>query len=133
MQILLTSAEVAPFAKVGGLADVAGALPYALAACGGGYPCDYAWLWLYRAYIHIRLHGCSISLLTHRHGTADVSVFTTVHDGVPFYFVQAWPLSLGKMTKAYLGWEQDIPRFIFFNQIAMATAWELGRRLGLVP
>lgn len=34
MKILLVSAEVAPFAKVGGLADVAGALPKALQALG---------------------------------------------------------------------------------------------------
>ena len=34
MKILLISAEVAPFAKTGGLADVAGALPLALAARG---------------------------------------------------------------------------------------------------
>src|SRR5688572_3377248 len=34
MKILIVSAEVAPFAKVGGLADVAGALPKALAAQG---------------------------------------------------------------------------------------------------
>jgi len=34
MKILLTSAEVAPFAKVGGLADVAGALPKALRDLG---------------------------------------------------------------------------------------------------
>lgn len=34
MKILIISAEVAPFAKVGGLADVAGALPKALTALG---------------------------------------------------------------------------------------------------
>jgi starch synthase len=34
LKILLVSAEVAPFAKVGGLADVAGALPLALRALG---------------------------------------------------------------------------------------------------
>ena len=30
MKILIVSAEVVPFSKTGGLADVAGALPYAL-------------------------------------------------------------------------------------------------------
>src|SRR3990172_9970812 len=34
LKVLIVSAEVAPFAKVGGLADVAGALPKALKALG---------------------------------------------------------------------------------------------------
>src|SRR5438874_2930505 len=34
MKVLFVAAEVAPFAKVGGLADVAGALPKALRAVG---------------------------------------------------------------------------------------------------
>src|SRR5436305_9738566 len=34
LKVLFLSAEVAPFAKAGGLADVAGALPKALAALG---------------------------------------------------------------------------------------------------
>ena len=34
MKVLLASAEVTPFAKVGGLADVAGSLPKALAQRG---------------------------------------------------------------------------------------------------
>jgi starch synthase len=34
LRILLMASEVAPFAKTGGLADVAGALPRALAALG---------------------------------------------------------------------------------------------------
>ncbi|HEX2623251.1 MAG TPA: glycogen/starch synthase, partial [Phototrophicaceae bacterium] len=79
----------------------------------------------------------NISLLfqfpfTHRLGTAEARVYTTVYEGVPFYFVQAWPF-FGDDGSVYSEWSWDVPRFIFFNQLVMATAWELNERLGWFP
>lgn len=131
MKVLLTSAEVTPFAKVGGLADVAGALPYALQRAGVDTRVIMPGYGFIQHFPHkiTRLFNFPFE---HRYGTADVNVYTTVHHGVPFYFVQATPF-FGSDQQVYLDWDLDIPRFIFFNQISMATAWELGRRLGWFP
>lgn len=131
MKVLLMSAEVAPFAKVGGMADVAGALPHALRRVGIDARV------IMPGYGFIEHHAHKITRLfnfsfEHRYGISDVHVYTSVDKGTPFYFVQAYPY-FGQDDAVYLGWDSDVPRFIFFNQIAMATAWELGRRLGWFP
>jgi starch synthase len=55
-----------------------------------------------------------------------------VYDGVPFYFLQGWPF-FGIEAQVYDGGGQDIARYVFFNQAAMAAAWELRTRLGWFP
>jgi starch synthase len=131
MKILMVSAEAVPFAKVGGLADVVGSLPAALRQAGVDARV------IIPGYGFIDHSKYNISRLfsfdfTHRTGTTRVDVYTCVHDGVPFYLVQGHPF-FGHESKVYLGWNEDVPRFIFFNQIALATAWQLGERLGWFP
>ncbi|MEO1287583.1 MAG: glycogen/starch synthase [Chloroflexota bacterium] len=131
MKVMLVSAEAAPFAKVGGLADVVGSLPAALRNEGivarvimpgyGFIPHD--------KYDISRLFSFPF---THRKGVTDVHVFTCVHDGVPIYFVQGFPY-FGEEDTVYTEWNWDVPRFIFFNQITMAVAWQLQDRLGWFP
>jgi len=131
MKVMIVSAEVAPFAKVGGLADVVGSLPAALREEGVDARV------IMPGYGFIEHYKYDISRLfsfpfTHRKGTTTVHVYTCVHDGVPIYFVQGYPY-FGNDTTVYTEWNWDVPRFIFFNQIAMAVAWQLQDRLGWFP
>ncbi|MBC8097808.1 MAG: glycogen/starch synthase, partial [Armatimonadetes bacterium] len=131
LNVLITSAEAVPFAKVGGMADVVGSLPAALRRLGVDARV------ILPGYGFINHFEHNIALLfqfnfAHRQGTAEVRVFSTVHDGVPIYFVQAYPF-FGMDASVYTEWNWDVPRFIFFSQLVLATAWELRQRTEWFP
>jgi starch synthase len=131
VNVLFTSVEAAPFAKVGGMADVVGSLPAALRRLGidarvlmpgtGSIPHDKFHI-SYRFSFKFR----------HRGGISDVHVYGTDYKGVPVYFVQSWPY-IGQERSVYQEVSQDYPRFIFFSQVAQAFAWELRQREGWFP
>ncbi len=129
--VLFVSAEAAPFAKVGGMADVVGSLPGALRRLG----VDARVLLPYYGFIDSERYSI-IPLFTfpfdRRTGTTQVQVFTTTYQQVPVYFVQGWPF-FGEERQVYSQWDWDMPRFIFFSQVAMAVAWELRARLDWFP
>lgn len=126
LKVLMVAAEAVPFVKTGGLADVAGSLPHALAAQNID-----ARLVLphYRAIdeaqfplrpletLHLPFDG-----LVHRATIYSVEPPTDV----PVYFVDAPPYF--QRDKPY-GYEDDILRFGFFSRICL----ELSARLGWVP
>ncbi|MBZ0275903.1 MAG: glycogen synthase [Anaerolineae bacterium] len=129
--VLFVSAEADPFAKVGGLADVVGSLPQALRSIGIDARV------IMPLYGFIDLEKYKIQYLfsfpfSRSTGTTDVQVFMTEHGGVPFYFVRGWPY-FGPDSSVYSTWDWDVPRFIFFNQVTMAVAWELRQRTGWFP
>jgi len=129
--VLFVSAEAAPFAKTGGLADVVGSLPKALRQLG----IDARVVMPFYGFLDYQRFNLShlFSFQFPRTvGLSDVHVHTTIHEGVPFYFVQCWP-HFGIEGEVYGGWEWDMPRFIFLSQIAMAVAWELKVRTGWFP
>jgi starch synthase len=131
MNILFTSAEAAPFAKVGGLADVIGSLPKALTRLG----VDARVIMPLYGSIDQRRYRISHLFsfpFSRRTGTTEVQVFTTVYEGVPFYFIKGWPF-FGDEGEVYTTWDWDVPRFVFFDQAVMAVAWELRERLGWFP
>jgi starch synthase len=131
LNVLFVATEAVPFAKVGGMADVVGSLPAALRkfhvdarVLMPGYG-----LVNHSAYNISLLFSFDVAL---KEGLADVHVYSTVYDGVPFYFVQVWPF-FGNDHNVYTEWSWDSPRFILFNQTVIGTAWELGKRLGWFP
>lgn len=131
MRILLTSSEAVPFAKVGGLADVVGSLPKALRKR------DVDARVIIPGYGHIDHLKYNISHLFkfeffHQQGMTEVNLYTCIYDDVPFYLLQAWPY-FGQEGSVYTHWNWDMERFIFFNQIVMATIWQLKERLDWFP
>lgn len=129
--ILFVSAEVDPFAKVGGLADVAGSLPKALRRNG----VDVRVVMPMYGFIDRQRYGIELLLsfsLKRPTGTTDVEILTAEYDSVPIYFIQALPF-FGDEGTVYGDWTWDSPRFIFFNQAVMALADELEKRLGWFP
>jgi starch synthase len=131
MKVFIVSAEAVPFAKVGGLADVVGSLPAALRVQGVDARVIMPGYGLIE---HLKHHISRLFSFqfTHRKGASLIDVYTCIHDGVPIYFVQGWPY-FGQDSSVYTDWNWDVPRFIFFNQIAMAVAWQLQERLGWFP
>lgn len=129
--VLLTSAEVDPFAKVGGLADVAGSLPKALRKHG----IDARVLMPHYGMIdNARWNIQPLFSFTyfHRSGNIDVQVSHTEYDGVPIYFVRA-PWFFGDERAVYGDWDYDMPRFVFYNQLTIEVIAELNRRYGWLP
>lgn len=131
MNVLFVAAEAAPFAKTGGLGDVVGSLPKVLRQHG----VDARVLIPQYGVIPWDKYGIQPLFnfkLPRRPGTSDVFISTTEYEGVPIYFLRAWPY-FGDDTSIYTTVEWDIPRFIFFCQAALGTAWELGNRLNWFP
>lgn len=131
MNILFVTAEMDPFAKVGGLADVVGALPAALRAAGD----DARVIMPLYGTINQNKYGIEYRFsfqLTRRTGAAEIHVFSTLHHGVPVYFLKSWPF-FGDEHSVYTDWDWDSPRFIFFSQAVLAAADELAQREGWFP
>ncbi len=125
MNVLFVAAEMAPFAKVGGMGDVIGSLPKALRATGVD------------ARVLMPMHGPISRIAYHieplfqfqfsrRNGTADVYISYTEYDGVPVYFLSSWPF-FGEGGSVYTTGDWDMPRFIFFSQAIQAVAWHLSQ------
>lgn len=128
MHVLFLTAEAEPFVKIGGLADVAGALPVALRQISGGFgesskfdirmvlPFHYA----------IKRNGFLPKFLGEfpiKKGQADLNcqVYQSLKDGVPVYFIDGLPLT-GKKAVYSRYPEQDGEKFIFFSLAALKLA-----------
>lgn len=131
MNVLLISAEVDPFAKVGGLADVVGSLPKALRELN----IDARVLMPYYRFIdpqRFNIEPLFSFRLARPTGSIDVSLFTTTHEGVPVYFLRGLPY-FGEEGAVYSDWEHDAPRFVFFCQAALAAAEAMLENSGWFP
>lgn len=127
MRVLFIAAEMAPFAKTGGLGDVVGSLPAVLRGKGVDARVLIPLHGPIKAAYGDRLERRFTFPFSRRVGTADVHIYATEQDGVPVYFLESWPF-FGEGDSIYTDLDWDRQRFIFFSQAAMATAWELGQR-----
>jgi starch synthase len=123
LKILFLAAEAAPFVKVGGLGDVAGSLPRALARLGHdvrlaipGYGA-IDWPRLRperRARFDVPRSG----------GALPAEVWETTSDGVPVYLVTGPPIPTDSRIYGD-SIEEDGPKFIFFSLAALAACRRL--------
>jgi starch synthase len=127
LKILLVSAEVAPFAKVGGLADVAGALPKALRAMGHDVRVvmpRYGSIDVEKYRLHPVLRELPVPLA---HQRVNASVLEgRIGQDVPVYFIDN-PQFFGR--EGMYGFWDDDARFIYFSRAAL----EMLRPLGFQP
>ncbi len=122
LNILLASTEAVPFAKSGGLADVAGSLPGALRALGH----DARLVLPHYGMIDDAAFGIRPVFtfnLARPAETLAVQVSRCDVEGVPAYFVKGRPW-FGDDRQLYYGWDWDVPRFLFFSQaVVKMLAW----------
>jgi starch synthase len=117
LKILLVAAEVAPFAKVGGLADVAGALPKALKAMGH----DVRVVMPRYGSIDVEKYGLRRIVtnlgvpLAHQPVNADV-LEGRIAGEVPIYFIENQQF-FGR--EGMYGFWDDDARFIYFSRAAL--------------
>lgn len=126
MKILFLSSEVAPFAKIGGLADVAGSLPKALAELGHDVRIvmpAYRAIEEHHARGTLGVRGTSLKLhVPMGQGPISAGVFeATLPDSpVPIYFIAEHHV-FGGRDHAYGYWD-DAYRFAFFSRAALDLA-----------
>jgi starch synthase len=129
LKILFISAEVAPFAKIGGLADVAGSLPKALRALGHdvrvvmpAYPGIEEQGRAGVGALHFREGGMIVPM---GGGGIPAGIFEGLLPGsdVPIYFVAQNQL----INRSHVyGYNDDAYRFAFFSRAAFEVADRLG-------
>jgi len=120
LNILFLAAEAVPFAKVGGLADVAGALPKALRALGHDVRLMIPRYGSIRSnQFRLRKIGKPFAVPVGRGEQMAHLFHTTTDDGVPTYLV--WDEKFFSPRERVYGFDDDPQRFTFFSRAAIAA------------
>lgn len=128
MNILVAASEVVPYAKTGGLADVAGALPKAVARLGHNVRVVMPRYKLERIEAVTERLPVDLSV-PFNFGEHRVTVYIDNTDEVPVYFIDA----LEYFSRAKLYGEADDPeRFAFFSRAVLELAKALGERFDII-
>jgi len=133
LNVVFIAAECAPFAKVGGLADVVGALPQALAALGHQVrviiPCH--------GIINTDQHGLELSAgfwMDWSGSTTRVDVLTVERGGVTHDFIRGWPYFSAEDSFVYAGDDGlNAGRFLFFCAAALEWLRQCAEENGAAP
>jgi starch synthase len=123
LKVLFLAAEAAPFVKVGGLGDVAGSLPRALAALGHdvrlAIPGYGAIDW-----DRFRPERGARFPVPRGGGVEPAELWETASDGLPVYFLTGPPVPTDR--RIYGGPVEDATKFLFFSLAALGACRELG-------
>ncbi len=125
MQVLFISAEMRPFAKTGGLGDVASSLPRALRKHGIDARVMIPLYGPVKGRFNSQLRYSFHFQFPRQTGAADIYVHYTEQDDVPVYMLESWPF-FGAGDYIYTDVNWDRKRYVFFAQAAMAAAWQIG-------
>jgi starch synthase len=130
LKVLYLAAEAAPLAKVGGLADVAGALPAELRRKG----CDVRIVLPLHPGLRSRVAGVQPAFrppVSARGSVMQADVYPVDLNGVPAYLIDGPPLRASdSIYHADSG--RDAPKYVFFSLAALELARVLGWKPDLV-
>lgn len=133
MNILFIAAECAPFAKVGGLGDVAGALPHTLSKLGHSVRVVLP----HHGVIDDTAYGIQridAFDMPWNEGSTHVEVSLTERGGVEFYFIRGFPFFTADQAFVY---DEDegvnVGRYLFFCAAALRLVGRMAEREGWHP
>lgn len=93
INVLFLAAEAEPFVKVGGLGDVAGALPQALRALSNEeVKIDVRLVLPMHSVVHAETRPLAVYSLPRGDSQVPVEAHTTTLDGMPIYFINGDPI-----------------------------------------
>ncbi|MEJ2642155.1 MAG: glycogen synthase [Desulfosarcinaceae bacterium] len=130
MKILYVSPEITPFAKTGGLADVAHALPKAISALGHDVRTIMP-KYLSIAEQHLIMDRTASFTVQMHNGLHGAVLRQTENDGVPTYFVEndAYFNREGYYGLGDWNYPDNLERFVFFCKAAL----EVCKAVGFAP
>ena len=136
INVMFLAAEADPFVKVGGLGDVAGALPRALRSLPADVTGDVRLdlrlvLPLHSAVRADTLRPLIMYSIPRGNTEVQVEVFETVLDGMPVYFISGDPVRASGSVYS-LRSESDAEKYVFFSLAAVELPRQIGWNVDLL-